>query len=381
MANITHHTVIFMALMLVACPDSEGSTQTSATETSTSTETDPDGPLPSPEDTDTSASAESTATASSTSGSTTEVTTTGSDGLCGDGVIDMGEECDNGDENNEEGLCTPDCTLACGDGELQGDEECDLGPMNNNKGTCTKACADARCGDGYIQPGEDCDDGDVQNSLDPGQCHPITCTKNIPTCGNNKVDDGEECDKSAPGPDSNSCTGSCTFISRVVFVSPEVYSSDFGDLDLGGLETADQLCRALSEEANLDHAEKFIALLSTPEQPIAERIGDFGGEYADTNATRVALGSQGLLSGALDAAITKDQFGQNAMAMNTFAWTGSTASGASSPDSCSSWVSTSWKVFGAIGELGSIDGSWLSDDKLSCSYDAHIYCIQNGESE
>ena len=42
--------------------------------------------------------------------------------LCGDGVVDPGEECDDGGANVfEPGACRPDCTLpVCGDGILDG---------------------------------------------------------------------------------------------------------------------------------------------------------------------------------------------------------------------------------------------------------------------
>jgi fibro-slime domain-containing protein len=65
------------------------------------------------------------------------------------------------------------CTAVCGDGILAIGEECDDGPLNGTGGygTCSKDCTlGAYCGDGIVQAdaGEDCDDGGL-NGL-PGHC-------------------------------------------------------------------------------------------------------------------------------------------------------------------------------------------------------------------
>ncbi|MGD8759696.1 MAG: DUF4215 domain-containing protein [Anaerolineales bacterium] len=96
--------------------------------------------------------------------------------MCGDGNLDLGEECDDG--NNEPGDgCSPDCMLelpppCCGDGRLDQGEECDDG--NNEPGDgCSPDCTlEPYCGDGILDPGEECDDGNNQ----PGDgCSP-DCT-------------------------------------------------------------------------------------------------------------------------------------------------------------------------------------------------------------
>src|SRR5687768_1300638 len=50
-------------------------------------------------------------------------------GACGNGVIDVDEQCDNGDANSDLSTCTSQCVLAsCGDGLVyQGQELCDDG--------------------------------------------------------------------------------------------------------------------------------------------------------------------------------------------------------------------------------------------------------------
>ncbi|WP_437996181.1 DUF4215 domain-containing protein [Sorangium sp. So ce185] len=61
--------------------------------------------------------------------------------ICGDGVVGLGEQCDDGVNDGGYGECGPDCQLGeyCGDGIVQGPEECDDG--NNRDGDdCGSGC-------------------------------------------------------------------------------------------------------------------------------------------------------------------------------------------------------------------------------------------------
>lgn len=65
--------------------------------------------------------------------------------------------------------------------------------------------APAVCGDGVVQPGEDCDIGPpVSDANCPGQCA-VNCQCPAPFCGNGIVDQGEVCDWGMP-PGGGSCT-------------------------------------------------------------------------------------------------------------------------------------------------------------------------------
>ena len=158
------------------------------------------------------------------------------DTLCGNGVIDGDEECDDGEENTNEGSCKFDCTNqvcgdgftgpnescddgntatgdgcnaecileSCGDGKMDPGEECDEGDDNSNTGNCTEACLLPECGDGFTQPMEDCDDEGESASCNDD------CT--AATCGDMKVNAsaGEECDNDSPAADDIECMSSCT---------------------------------------------------------------------------------------------------------------------------------------------------------------------------
>jgi uncharacterized protein (TIGR03382 family) len=118
---------------------------------------------------------------------------------CGDGFKwKYHEECDDGNESNTD-YCTNECEEPkCGDGYVQGDEECDDGNESNTD-YCTNECEEPKCGDGYVQGDEECDDG---NTVDDDHCS-NTCEE--PKCGDGEVQGDEECD------DGNECnTDDCT---------------------------------------------------------------------------------------------------------------------------------------------------------------------------
>ncbi|HEU0037481.1 MAG TPA: DUF4215 domain-containing protein [Kofleriaceae bacterium] len=69
--------------------------------------------------------------------------------VCGDGFVDNGEACDDGNDVLGDGcsLCTRDAF--CGDGTVQADEECDDGNTISGDG-CSSTCLDEVAGDALI---------------------------------------------------------------------------------------------------------------------------------------------------------------------------------------------------------------------------------------
>jgi fibro-slime domain-containing protein len=66
---------------------------------------------------------------------------------------------------------TSDCTPICGDGIVVLGEECDDGVNAGGYGRCGPGCKlGAYCGDGIVQPGEDCDDGVNNGHPCPSGC-------------------------------------------------------------------------------------------------------------------------------------------------------------------------------------------------------------------
>ncbi len=123
---------------------------------------------------------------------------------CGDGVVDGGEDCDDGNIADNDG-CRSDCTLAsCGDGAVHvGVEGCDDGNMNDGDG-CRNNCQVAKCGDGVVQVGvEGCDDGNQNDADGCGNgCQ-------VGSCGDGKVQVGEACDDGNAN-NFDACLNACT---------------------------------------------------------------------------------------------------------------------------------------------------------------------------
>jgi cysteine-rich repeat protein len=66
---------------------------------------------------------------------------------CGNGHVDSGEQCDDGNTMNGDGCsagCTTEAAPCCGDGHLDAGEECDDGNTSNNDG-CSSACQIEAC--------------------------------------------------------------------------------------------------------------------------------------------------------------------------------------------------------------------------------------------
>ncbi|WP_395827963.1 DUF4215 domain-containing protein [Archangium violaceum] len=160
--------------------------------------------------------------------------TDGGTGRCGDGLIQTGEACDDGNTVGGDG-CTETChqvepgwvcevpgtacvrEATCGNGELESPETCDDGNTTSGDGcaaTCTVEpgwncpsnggpCRAAVCGDLIIAGDEECEDGDSSAGdgcsavcrLEPGyKCDTIgkPCTRTV--CGDKVVEGTEQCD-------------------------------------------------------------------------------------------------------------------------------------------------------------------------------------------
>ncbi|MDH5718175.1 MAG: DUF4215 domain-containing protein [Spirochaetia bacterium] len=127
---------------------------------------------------------------------------------CGNDKLDTGEECDDGNTNNNDG-CSSVCKYEkCGDGVLQEDETCDDG---GESADCDSDCTASACGDGVINAaaGEDCDDAG-----ESAECN-NNCT--LPVCGDGvkNASTNEGCD------DGNTTAGdNCDDICRKEVTAP-----------------------------------------------------------------------------------------------------------------------------------------------------------------
>ncbi|MDR7422954.1 MAG: DUF4215 domain-containing protein [Armatimonadota bacterium] len=162
----------------------------------------------------------------------------GTEAVCGDGVVGSGEGCDDGNLVAGDG-CNPICQIeACGNGVLDSNEDCEPPRVDGCSETCQSVLV--RCGNGVVETelGEQCDDGNAMKGdgchrcrfecgdgildRDVGEeCEPVytprdstgqslTCTAQCrlrPYCGDGRLqaDRGEECDP----PDGVTCVDDC----------------------------------------------------------------------------------------------------------------------------------------------------------------------------
>ena len=160
---------------------------------------------------------------------------------CGNGILDEGEECDNGPDSNElrasKPACRPNCTLVrCGDSIVDEGEECDKGEENGSSDcvygqksckVCTDECKEETgytsfCGDNYVDEdnGEVCDHGadngrtecyygEESCELCTTSCQPVIGKTSY--CGDSIVDasNGETCDEGSLNGTYGHCSAWC----------------------------------------------------------------------------------------------------------------------------------------------------------------------------
>jgi cysteine-rich repeat protein len=82
--------------------------------------------------------------------------------VCGNSLVEVGEQCDDGNTTAGDG-CNATCQdEICGDTVLQAGlgEQCDDGNTTAGDG-CSATCQDEVCGNAVVDPGEQCDDGNT----------------------------------------------------------------------------------------------------------------------------------------------------------------------------------------------------------------------------
>jgi len=143
---------------------------------------------------------------------------------CGNGVVEAGEDCDDGVGNSDTlpNACRTTCVEAsCGDMVSDALEQCDgsdlggqtcvsVGAFDQGELSCTSTCqfdvsGCSACGNGIVDGSEDCDEG-AANCADDPSC---TCAPNCrtPGCGNGVLEAhlGEECDLGDENCDGPQC--------------------------------------------------------------------------------------------------------------------------------------------------------------------------------
>jgi cysteine-rich repeat protein len=117
--------------------------------------------------------------------------------VCGNGVLEEPEECDDRNRRDNDG-CSSTCLLEigiCGDGVVQSllGEQCE---SSTHESSLEYACSNCRfvstfCGNEVVDPGEECDSGPLNSTSADALCRP-DC--GLARCGDGIVDSAELCD-------------------------------------------------------------------------------------------------------------------------------------------------------------------------------------------
>jgi len=149
------------------------------------------------------------------------------DHICNNGIVQPGEECDDGDDKDDNG-CTRRCEYTCKLGDAlspnvnectpfstcdeashtwQGGQRLEDGIVcGNGDGYCQSGvCILSICGDGVVEPNEECDLGD-QNGVEDSGCS-ASCTTAV--CGDGVIGGSETCDDGPELVNLDGCNSKC----------------------------------------------------------------------------------------------------------------------------------------------------------------------------
>jgi cysteine-rich repeat protein len=128
-------------------------------------------------------------------------------GLCGNGILDPGEACDDGNNLDHDG-CSSTCVAEafCGNGRVEPGEECDDGNFDPGDGCGMHCDTEVGCGNGILEVGEECED---DNQEDGDGCS-ATCRDETAgtVCGDGIHEPSEGCDDGNTD-DGDGCSADC----------------------------------------------------------------------------------------------------------------------------------------------------------------------------
>lgn len=120
---------------------------------------------------------------------------------CDDGNVVSGDGCSSACQNEPK-----QPVPSCGDGIInQSSEQCEPANTATCSPTCTKLPV---CGDGVVDPGEQCDDANIANGDGCSNVCRIEIPNDQPSCGNGTVELGEQCDDGNNG-NGDGCSTLC----------------------------------------------------------------------------------------------------------------------------------------------------------------------------
>jgi cysteine-rich repeat protein len=257
----------------------------------------------------------------------------------------------------------------CGNGVVEGDETCDDGNAMGGDGCSVVCMFEAVCGDMQVGPGETCDDG---NMMAGDGCGP-TCL--LEGCGDGVKQGRETCDDgNTVGGDG--CSDQCVLDYLHVFVTKTGYSGA-----LGGVLGADMVCQKEAEGLLPGAYRAWIA--TTEDDRPAIRFATSGGvPYRMRDGTQIVSDFSGL-NNDIQHPIDQTASGESVMADNLgcsitrSVWTGLENDGHPVLNAvCAGWTSAEDGNSGHAGYLNNSNYEWTDACDATCSRMNRLYCFQ-----
>jgi cysteine-rich repeat protein len=274
------------------------------------------------------------------------VASTGTSGSpSGETTLDEPTTATSGDET------TPAAPM-CGNGVVEEGEMCDdlLENLGDEK-ACSATCQQAKCGDGHVQVAnaEICDHGPL-NVLSPGydQCSSLTCLPG-PYCGDGEVqpEHGEDCELEGQG-ESENCSVTCTYKTRFIFLTSSPHDGNFG-----GVAGADAWCNELvADSPGLTGT--FRAWLLVDGQALADRFPEFTAlqpawRFRNVAGDVLAKSFDELIAAGPVHPIIYSEAGD--LLAEKFVWTNVTNSGQAAGGDCGQWTGSA-ELSALVGHSG-----------------------------
>ena len=288
--------------------------------------------------------------------------------FCGDDLVWTGmEQCEDGNEDNTD-ACVACQDAKCGDGFVwAGMEECDDGNLDDTDG-CTSQCKAIVCGDGMVGGAEECDDG---NTDDTDAC--VSC-KNA-TCGDGKTQAGvEECDDGNTDK-ADGCSEICSH-EYLMFVTKSALPAD-----MGGVAGADAACQTAAGLGGL--AGTYVASVSAEGDPAPTDLPT-GKPLIRTDGMPIVAKAEDLFKGGGTTLMNPVDHDEEGNPVTGYAWTGTNQLGQPTLADCMKWSSKSKSVT-TIGDITATGPEWTHDltvdpsDPLFCDAINHLYCFRKLE--
>mgnify|MGYP001600191809 CR=1 FL=1 len=245
--------------------------------------------------------------------------------VCGNNIIDQGEQCDDGNNITETCNLYEETCLIC-------NSLC----MNQN-------FTGGKCGDNIIQtPSEECDDG------------------------NTNPNDGCDCG----GPFYK------------VFVTSDLYNGSLTYQIFRGLEAGDAICDDLAKSAGFSNSSKWKAWLSNSTDDVNSRFYKSNlHDYRTINNKIIAKNWHDLTDGNIDHPINITEYNNSLIdSIYDSVWTGTSSQGDSYYDyNCYNWRGPygHYLGFGEFGLWERINYKWtIQYNDKRCDNLAHLYCFE-----